>query len=767
MGKTMTDPFESLLERMVPGSSRRGPGTADVPGLPPELGLEPRGVLGQGAVGWVFRAWDPVLMREVAVKVARPEGEAETRRLLLHEAQTTARLQHPAVLPVHRVSVAGGLLCVEFRLAPVTSMEALLVDWRADPASAWPLDRRLRCLRGVVSALECAHALGVVHGDLHPGNLAVGDQGEPYVLDWSDGDVPVGSLRGHPGFASPERLNGERAGTASDIWALGAVAWEFCTTRPMRPRRLGEDLGDYLARWSRTDPPALAELADPPAGFPRNLGNLCLRTLAKAPADRPTASEVLAELDALVGGASDRRRRDDQAANLLSAAEESFARWQVLSRRLGEERRVAAVQRAKVPGYAPIEQKRPLWDAEERVAGLTTDRDGAWVEAVESATRADALKPHTQETRALLSQLWWIRHEDAESRRVPREAAVYRGLIERNDDGRFTRILRASGQVTLTCSDPAAKARLYRFEDRARVLVPVFVSEKALPLQKESLEPGSWLFEVFAPGKQTANYPVHLGRLDHHRGNVRLFTPAEVGEGWVHVPTGPFRLGGDPIARQPLHACTPTLDDFFMLETCIRSDEWVRFLRELDPEAAARHVPGEAGLFGGFRAYWTREDDGGWTMPEGWDPAWPVMAVNVADVEAYAAWRSQKEGRKVRLPTEEEWEKAARGADGRSFPWGNGFDPTFARMRLSTPGTPLPSAVASFPTDRSVFGCWDMGGGMREWTSSLLDEGQMVIRGGTWGDDTDDLRSASRSGLQPEFRYSFVSFRLATEFPKP
>ena len=143
------------------------------------------------------------------------------------------------------------------------------------------------------------------------------------------------------------------------------------------------------------------------------------------------------------------------------------------------------------------------------------------------------------------------------------------------------------------------------------------------------------------------------------------------------------------------------------------------------------------------------------------------MAVHCKDAEAYATWRSDQEGRLVRLPTEEEWEKAARGADAHSFPWGDGFDPTFAHMRQSRPGPPAPAAAGSYPVDRSVYGNMDMGGGMREWTSSFLDEGQVVIRGGTWGDDPSDLRSACRSGLHPEFRYSFVSFRLVADAPLP
>ena len=142
-------------------------------------------------------------------------------------------------------------------------------------------------------------------------------------------------------------------------------------------------------------------------------------------------------------------------------------------------------------------------------------------------------------------------------------------------------------------------------------------------------------------------------------------------------------------------------------------------------------MPGEAGPFGEHVAFW-QHDGTAWTIPSGWDPQWPVNAISLADAEAYAEWRSALERRAMRLPTEEEWEKAARGVDGRAYPWGDRFDPTFAHMRASVPGAPRPAPVGAYPVDTSVYGCMDMAGGMREWTSSRFDEGQVVIRGGTW-----------------------------------
>ncbi|HEV8321837.1 MAG TPA: SUMF1/EgtB/PvdO family nonheme iron enzyme [Myxococcota bacterium] len=786
--------FESLLERMVPGLARLGLGDADAPPFPRELGLEPLELLGRGGDGWVYRARDPVLEREVAVKLSRtdaPDGGAAARAALLQEARLTCRLRHPAVLPVHRAVLAGGMLAIEFPLALAATLEALLAEWSARPAAAWPLAERLRLVLGVTGVVARAHEVGVVHGDLHPGNVAVGAAREPYVLDWSGEAraVPEGggpSFRGHPGYAAPEQLGGAGAAPATDVFALGALAWEVCALRPFRPRRAGESLGEHVARHREAPVPPLEAFAGPESGEGASAGvaEWCAAALARDPAARPSAAAARAALEAVLNGQRERAGRAAESEALVAAAHGALARHQELGQRLAEALRVAAVQRAKVAGHAAIAQKKPLWDAEDRVAALRAEIEETWLEGLEAATRAAHLSGGSgaagttvtpaaspapaAAARAVVADLWWARLERAEGRGDGADAALAERRVRAADDGRYARLLAAPAHLSLACDAPDARVRLARFVERGRLLVAETVDERALPLERHALAPGSWLCTLSAPGRAEARYPVLLGRVEHHRGQVRLFTDVQIGDGWVYLPAGPFKLGGDPLARQALDACTPFLPDLFIQRTCVRSDAWLAFLDDLPLDEAERHVPGEAGLFGGFRAYWRRGAGaaGAWQLPEGWDPAWPVMAVNLADIEAYAAWLSRREGRAVRLPTEEEWEKAARGADGRSYPWGAAFDPTFAHMRQSRPGPPRPSPVGAYPVDTSVYGCLDMAGGMRELTASLFNEGQMVIRGGTWGDDADDLRCAGRAGLQPAFRYSFVSFRLISEAPR-
>jgi serine/threonine-protein kinase len=143
------------------------------------------------------------------------------------------------------------------------------------------------------------------------------------------------------------------------------------------------------------------------------------------------------------------------------------------------------------------------------------------------------------------------------------------------------------------------------------------------------------------------------------------------------------------------------------------------------------------------------------------------MGVSFFDAEMYAAWLAKKEGRPYRLPTEHEWEKAARGADGRFFPWGNGFDPSFCKMALSRPGRPQPEPVGSFPVDESVYGMRDAAGAIREWCDSFFDPGRetRTLRGGAWYFNPHYCRLAFRHGYLPHIVFTNFGFRLAKDPP--
>ena len=144
------------------------------------------------------------------------------------------------------------------------------------------------------------------------------------------------------------------------------------------------------------------------------------------------------------------------------------------------------------------------------------------------------------------------------------------------------------------------------------------------------------------------------------------------------------------------------------------------------------------------------------------DPRLPVFSVNWHNASAYLAWRSARDGRAYVLPAEAEREKASRGADGRTYPWGNRFDPTLCKMVESTEAASQPEPVGAYPTDESPYGVRDAAGGVRDWCDEWFDERKVwkVLKGGAWADHSGACRSAYRHWSEPSTPHTPTGFRL-------
>ena len=181
-------------------------------------------VIGRGGMGTVWRARDLLLDREVALKVLADPDEPLAREIglrLAQEAKVLARLEHPGIVPVHDVGVlADGRAFTCMKLVRGRRLDALL-------AERPPESESLSLFARVAQSVAFAHSCGVLHLDIHPGNVMVGEFGEVLVLDWGLA-APTGDdatlAAGTPGFMAPEqRASGVSVDARADVHGLGAI----------------------------------------------------------------------------------------------------------------------------------------------------------------------------------------------------------------------------------------------------------------------------------------------------------------------------------------------------------------------------------------------------------------------------------------------------------------------------------------------------------------------------------------------------------------
>jgi serine/threonine-protein kinase len=256
------------------------------------------------------------------------------------------------------------------------------------------------------------------------------------------------------------------------------------------------------------------------------------------------------------------------------------------------------------------------------------------------------------------------------------------------------------------------------------------------------------------------------------------------------VPPGWFWSGGDPAAAgAPLPRRRLWADGFVIRRFPVTNAEYLEFLNDLlardrESEALAA-VPRVPAPDGPGQILLARDPDTGAFVlgPDAhgdvWLARWPVFYVNWFGAAAYCDWLAASDGLPWRLPGELEWEKAARGVDGRAFPWGDFFDPTWTWCRASRRGRGLPAEVDEHPQDVSPFGVFGMGGNASEWCADAyrrdgppgVEDGartlrdaaaaECVIRGGNWASAPSKVRCAYRGSAVRQASGGYVSFRVA------
>ncbi len=780
------------------------------------------GRIGHGGMGLVHRVYDRLLERTVALKVVRPSVQGTPTALdrFRREANITAALQHPGIVPVYdRGELADGRVWYTMREVHGEDLTAPMATQRrttTGPERAAGLRALVEILARVCDAMTYAHAQRVVHRDLKPSNILIGPFNDVLVVDWGlalrlddpDDDTLVedeldtsisssrhtllGQVLGTPGYMAPEQARGETGllGPPTDVHAIGAMLYECLTGRPPRtgrPRLLLAQLRDGA--------PVERPGSNLPEAMPDELVDLAMRALAVDPAQRPASAAPLgAALRAWLDGSKGRAR----ARAAVEQARDDRDRLRSLSSQI-DLLRARALRHLEGLGSNPSPTaKAPAWSLEDQANQLEVElaiEGSAWLLGLQNALTWD---PLSAEAHALLAAHYREAHEAAELNDDRLEAARLETLLRTHDRGEHGRYLRGWGQLSLATDPPGADVTLMAYVESSRRRR--LVSRGSLgetPLVDAPLSRGSYMLIVRAPGRVEVRYPVLVERGrgwdgiapgDTEPGTIHLPRPSEMPPGAIYVPAGWFWRGGDPQAADGLPAQRVWVDGFMIQRFPVTHADYMAFLDHLLTAGAdsAAWVPRAREGTGDELRPLYREQGGRYTLA---DPTsqrldHPVTYIDWHAAMAYAGWYAEQTGLPWRLPDETEWAKAARGIDRRALPWGNHWEPAWARTLDGATESGV-APVDSYPIDESPYGVRGVAGNTCDWCinvwraeGSPVRNGRLVIepadpgdgdlrtgRGGIWAGGGRFARLATRFADPPGRRLSVLGLRLVCPWP--
>ena len=275
--------------------------------------------VGRGGMGVVYRATDLALDRPVALKVLGDDlaRDPEFRRRFVSESKLAASLDHPNVIPIHAAGEHDGILYIAMRFVPGDDLRTLLrVAGRLEP------QRTVRLIAQLASALDAAHARGLVHRDVKPANVLVTEEDHVYLTDFGlskrvDADTEAtrtGMVLGTLDYIAPEQIRGQAIGPYTDVYSLGCMITHLLTGDV--PFTVPTEEGKLWAHFSEPPPLPSARVPELGSGFDA----IVRRAMGKRPQDRyPTAGAVGSAMLAAAPGAAPRPARRLQAGRAAAA----------------------------------------------------------------------------------------------------------------------------------------------------------------------------------------------------------------------------------------------------------------------------------------------------------------------------------------------------------------------------------------------------------------------------------------------------------------
>jgi len=723
--------------------------------------------LGRGGFAVVYRARDAVMGRQVALKVISGPlaQEREFVERFQQEARVAADLRHPNVVPVYDFGESDGALYLAMALI---GQGRTLRDLLAERGPL-PLEQALPILAQLADALDYLHHRDppLVHRDVKPANLLLEPRGEGSCISPSESGISPsevwavltdfglvrllqasthltrsGTTLGTPAYMAPEQADPERWGEVTpltDVYALGIVAYEMLVGRPPF---VGE-LATVLHAHAYAEPPsplgAAPGLGDErAAALTADLAAVLLRALAKPVAERyASAGEFVRALREAGEARARQEQQQAELAHLLEQARQAreagdWLKVQTCCVRAMEVDRshpdlltlmaeaTAALQREGAQEAVRRQRALRYEEGEQALAA------GDWPAAVAAFEEVSAGNPDFRHVQALLAQArdelqraqWYdeaIAHGEAQ--RWAEACRLWINVLRERVDYRGGD---AAGRLLEAVEGLLGQYEEARQSEDALALYDALVGDVEEGDWKGAVAAGERLLEI-APDLACPAAWLTRARGEWEKAERRI--REKDGKEMVRVPAGKFLYGDDKKEVE--------LPEFWIDKAPVTNGEYARFVAEM------RHEPPE---------HWKGKQ----SPKEIADH--PVTYVSWDDAVTYAKWAGG------RLPTEQEWEKAARGTDGREYPWGEWAEGCCNSEEADIGGT---TPVGKYsPQGDSPYGCQDCAGNVWEWTASEHEQGGRVLRGGAFDFEERYVRCAARSGSYPDLRDRSSGFRL-------
>jgi len=694
-------------------------------------------------MGVVYKAHHKFLKTTRAIKTIKPEligNDASFVKRFHQEAMAAAAIGHPNIISV----LDYGLLEEKIPYIVMEFVEGVSLETQITDKGRFTPEEALEYMQVITSALAAAHKHGIVHRDLKPLNIMIESGGsvreQIRILDFGLAKIKSSDLFGSfvaaktvgivgsPAYMAPEQWSGEETDRRCDVYSLGIILYEMLVGDvPYK----GSNIPSIMKKHLMAPPPPLAT---PGSGISPEIEKVVHRALEKQPEMR-TASveEFSAQLEQAV---------------LHPAPAKPKAK------RRSTSKPTTVARRRKTHQIGPDASE--LSDASVSIK----EEPVAPVFAQDVNTVRNPVPPHIQSEndmaklpRPLPPPLLTMQPESLPKASEPAQRKTEES-VPSEGSGKADAVDRKSKLPVRPPTDPRLPGRIVVSQQS---LVGNFLKKRfAVPVVGGVVILGLIVLAAFVYSRKGSEPPIPQLQLP----SVAATSKRDM----VLIEGGTFTMGSNHAGDEQRGEHTVTVPSFYLDRYEVTNAEYAEFIKATGtpaPEIAAKSEPG----------YWVPWN--GNNPPSGRD-RWPVVNVSPKDVEAFAAWLSKRDGVVYRLPTEEEWEFAARNGSANSlFPWGNSWAEGHANINEQK----SPVSVGSFPQGATQSGVQDMIGNVWEWTSSkprFYDGGPVlssvknarVQRGGSFFEKIkrDFHNATDRSWFGDEnFKFPTIGFRLARD----